>query len=124
MLSSNRAASGVVLMGIEPDKEKLVTDLYKKLVDSNSYYFENVKRRPILIGQKLAEKLKVHVRSKIAINTVDVNGISTKGVYRVVGIFKTQNAMFDETSAFIRYSDMQNLLAINNDDAHEIAIIA
>ena len=123
MLSSNRAASGVVLMGIEPDKEKLVTDLYKKLVDSNSFYFENVKRRPILIGQKLAEKLKVHVRSKIAINTVDVNGVSTKGVYRVVGIFKTQNAMFDETSAFIRYSDMQNLLSIKNDDAHEIAIM-
>ena len=123
MVSSNRSASGVKLIGVEPEKEKLVTKLYEKLVDSNSFYFEGIKRRPILIGAKLAEKLKVHVRSKIAINTVDMDGVSIRSVYRVVGIFKTQNSGFDGMNAFIRFSDMQKMLSIEDGKAHEIAFM-
>lgn len=123
MVSSNRSAAGIKLLGVEPEKEKQVTKLYEHLVDSNSRYFEGIKRRPILIGAKLAEKLKVHVRSKIAINTVDMDGVSIRGVYRVVGIFKTQNSGFDGMNAFIRFSDMQKMLSIDDGLVHEIAFM-
>ncbi len=123
MVSSNRSAAGASIIGIEPEKEKLVSELYNKLVDSNSFYFEGIKRRPILIGQKLADKLKVHVRSKIKIDAVAITGVSTGGVFRVVGIFKTQNTGFDEMNVFIRFSDMQKMLGIEDNKVHEIAII-
>ena len=123
MVSSNRSATGLRIIGIVPEKEKEVSKLYQHMVDSASFYFEGVKRRPILIGEKVAEKLKVHVRSKIAINTVDINGVSVRSVYRVVGVFKTQNAGFDEMNAFIRFDDMQKMLGIEDGKAHEVAFM-
>ena len=78
MVSSNRSAAGAVLLAVQPENEKRISQLYQHLVDSTSKYFEGIKRNPILIGQKLADKLKVHVRSKLLINTVDVNGESIR----------------------------------------------
>ncbi len=123
MISSNRSASGAVLLAVQPDNEKKVTQLYNHLVDSTSRYFEGIKRNPILIGQKLAEKLKVHVRSKLMINTVDINGQSIREVFRVVGIFRTQNSTYDEMNVIIRYDDAAKVFGFTNNEAHEIAIL-
>jgi len=123
MVSSNRSATGAMLIAVEPDKEKKVSELYKHLVDSTSKYLEGIKRNPILIGQQLAEKLKVHVRSKLMINAVDINGESIQPVFRVVGIFHTQNTGFDKSNVFIRYDDALRLFGFSNDEAHEIAVL-
>jgi ABC-type lipoprotein release transport system permease subunit len=123
MVSSNRSAAGAVLLAVQPENEKRISQLYQHLVDSTSKYFEGIKRNPILIGQKLADKLKVHVRSKLLINTVDVNGESIRVVFRVVGIFRTQNSGFDEMNIFIRYDDAVKIFGFTNDEAHEIAVL-
>jgi ABC-type lipoprotein release transport system permease subunit len=123
MLSSNRSATGATIIGVVPQQEKKISELYQHLVDSNSHYFEGIKRRPILIGHKMADKLKVHIRSKVLINTVDADGNAVREVFRVVGIFKTQNAGFDEMNVFIRFSDAQKIFHLKNDEAHEIAIL-
>ena len=123
MLNSNRSAAGATIIGVVPEQEKKISELYQHLVDSNSHYFEGIKRRPILIGKKLADKLKVHVRSKLLINTVDADGNAVREVFRVVGIFKTQNAGFDEMNVFIRFSDAQKIFHLKDDEAHEIAIL-
>ena len=123
MITSNHAAAGVTLLGIEPENEKKTSELYLHLVDSNSQYFKGVKRRPILIGQKMAEKLKVHIRSKVALSFVDINSVSVREVFKVVGIFKTQNTGFDEMNAFIRFDDAKKMLSYKNDESHEIAIM-
>lgn len=123
MISSNRAAAGTVVIGINPKDEKKVSELYKHLVDSNSRYFEGVKRRPILIGHKMAEKLKVHLRSKVAISFVDLNGVSVREVFRIVGIYKTQNTGFDGMNVFIRFDDAKKMLGFKADESHEIAIL-
>ncbi len=123
MVSSNRSAAGAVLLAVQPENEKKISQLYQHLVDSTSKYFEGIKRNPILIGQKLADKLKVHVRSKLLINTVDVNGESIRVVFRVVGIFRTQNSGFDEMNIFIRYDDAVKIFGFTNNEAHEIAVL-
>lgn len=123
MINSNRSAAGATIIGVVPEQEKRISELYTHLVDSTSRYFEGIKRRPILIGKKLADKLKVHVRSKLMINTVDADGNAVREVFRVVGIFKTQNTGFDEMNVFIRFSDAQKIFHLKNDEAHEIAIL-
>ena len=123
MVSSNRSAAGAMLIAVEPEKEKKVSELYKHLVDSTSKYFEGIKRNPVLIGEKMAEKLKVHVRSKLLINTIDINGEPIQPVFRVVGIFRTQNTGFDGSNIFIRYDDAVKLFGFANGDAHEIAVL-
>jgi len=123
MINSNRSAAGVTIIGVVPEQEKKISELYTHLIDSTSRYFEGIKRRPILIGKKLADKLKVHVRSKLMINTVDANGDAVREVFRVVGIFKTQNTGFDEMNVFIRFSDAQKIFHLKKGEAHEIAIL-
>ncbi|MCF6356912.1 MAG: FtsX-like permease family protein [Draconibacterium sp.] len=110
------------LLGIDIEKEKRVTDIFEYLIDGT--YLEKTSRMPpILIGQKIAKKLKLKVGSKINVQMVDLGGdLSAKG-FRVSGIYKTSNSTFDETHLFVRYHDLQMQLGIENGAAHEIAII-
>jgi ABC-type lipoprotein release transport system permease subunit len=120
MISSAETGSGVQLVGIDPENEPKVTDLNTKIIDGA--YFEGVKRNPIVIGEKLAKKLKVKVRSKIVVTVTEMDGTLSGGSFRVAGIFKTANSTYDEMRAFVRADDLQNLIKIEDNVAHELAI--
>ncbi len=120
MVSSAETGTGVKIMGIHPEKEKTVTNLYSKVKEGK--YFEGIKRNPILIGEKLAKKLKVKLRSKVVITLQDANGNITGGAYRVCGIFDTSNGMFEEGNVFVRYSDLQRLTSLPDGATHEIIV--
>jgi len=145
MAKTARTGTGVIIYGIDPYKEKKVTEIYSKIPDSaflaenmhftdperiHNYlkdscgtYFENAKRNPILIGQKLAKKLKVKVRSKIVISMQRLDGTPTEGAFRVIGIYKTNNTMFDELNIFVRASDLENLTGMDSTSTHEVAVL-
>ena len=59
MASTSRGNSGVIVMGIDPQREKQVTQIYKNLVDSNSTYFGGRGKNQILIGDDLAKQLQL-----------------------------------------------------------------
>ena len=120
MISSAETGMGVKIMGIHPEKEKTVTNLYTKVAEGA--YFEGIKRNPILIGEKLAKKLKVKLRSKVVITLQDANGNITGGAFRVCGIFDTSNSMFEEGNVFVRYSDLKRLTSLPEGAAHEIIV--
>ncbi len=122
MANSPEAAVGIVINGINPEKEKTVTDIYTKIPAGSGSYFENTKRNPILISSKLAEKLKLHLRSKLILTFQENGGTMTGGAFRVVGIFKTTNAMLDETNVFVRKTDLIRLTGFSENTAHEIAV--
>lgn len=121
MIASAETGAGVQLVGIDPENEKQVTNLYTKVVDGA--YFEGVKSNPIVIGEKLAQKLKVKVRSKIVVTITEMDGTITGGAFRVAGIYKTANTAYDEMKAFVKVDDLRNLLKINERAGHEIAIL-
>lgn len=113
---------GGILMGIEPDQEKKVTDISERLVEGT--YLEKTSRMPpILVGQKLAKKLKLKISSKLNVQIVDRSGhLSSKG-YRVAGIYKTASTSYDKTHLFVNYTDMKEQLGMGENTAHEIAIL-
>ncbi|HAN18328.1 MAG: hypothetical protein A2X13_04490 [Bacteroidetes bacterium GWC2_33_15] len=121
MIASAETGAGVQLVGIDPENEKQVTNLYTKVVDGA--YFKGVKSNPIVIGEKLAQKLKVKVRSKIVVTITEMDGTITGGAFRVAGIYKTANTAYDEMKAFVKVDDLRNLLKINERAGHEIAIL-
>jgi putative ABC transport system permease protein len=113
---------GGKMLGIIPEMEKEVTNLSQKLVEG-TYLEKDGRMPPVLIGEKLATKLKLKTGSKLNVQMVDFNGdLSSKG-YRVCGIYKTVNTGFDETNLFVRYDDLKTQLGISGDVAHEIAMI-
>ena len=92
--SSAETGTNVKIIGVDPEKEKCVSDLHKKLIEGN--YFEKYKGVPVIIGSKLAEKLKVKLNSKILLQMRDEKDNISPGVFRIGGIFKTSNSVFDE----------------------------
>lgn len=121
MIASAETGSGVKIVGIDPEKEKLTTSLYSKLKEGN--YFEEQRKNQVLIGEQLAEKLNVKLNSKVVITLLDVDNNITYGAFRVVGIFNTVNNNFDESNIFVRYNDLSNLIALPANACHEIAIL-
>ena len=121
MISSAETGSGVQLVGIDPENEQKVTNLHTKIIDGA--YFEGVKRNPIVIGEKLAKKLKVKVRSKLVITVTEMDGTLSGGAFRIAGIFKTTNTTYDEMKAFVRTKDLRNLIKIEDNAGHEMAIL-
>lgn len=120
MVASAETSTGILVMGINPQQEKQVINLPEKIVAGD--WFESKKRNSIIIGQKLAEKLKVRLRSKIVLRLQDVDGNITGGAFRVTGIFKTINTSFDEAYVWVQKNDLQKLTLLPADAAHEIVV--
>lgn len=120
MIASSETGGGVKIMGVDPEKEKTVTNLYTKVTEGK--YFEGVKRNPILIGQKLAEKMKVKLNSKLVITLQDTQGNITSEAFRVCGIYDANNGMYEEMNVFVRKSDLARIVHLDESVAHEIAV--
>ncbi len=121
IINSAEKGSGVKLYGVEPGAEREVTDLYTKVIEGN--YLDSLKSgRPILIGQKLSEKLGVGIGSKIVAGILDAHGYPVYSQFRIGGIFRTVSTPFDESTAFVRYRDLRELTLLPANSAHEIAV--
>ncbi|MCK4662297.1 MAG: ABC transporter permease [Bacteroidales bacterium] len=120
MAASAETATGIKLIGVEPEIEIRTTNINEKIIEGQ--YLEGIKRNPIVIGKKLAEKLNLKLRSKIIITFQDFEGNITGCAFRVAGIFNSGNGIFDETTAFVRFSDIERLSGLPENSCHELAI--
>jgi ABC-type lipoprotein release transport system permease subunit len=122
MASTAVTGAGVMINGIEPEAEMRVTGIHSMLLEGN--YFEKVSSTPsILISKKLAGKLKAKTGSKIVITIQNMEGDLVYGLFRVAGLYKTSNAMFDEPNVFVRKSDLAALTGFAPAGATEIAVL-
>jgi len=117
MASSPTSSSGVMIMGINPDDEKQVTSISKSLITGS--YLEDP--NTVFIGNKLAEKLKLKLRSKIVLSFSGLDGNIIYSAFRISGIYKTDATNFDATNIFIRQSDLIPLINAKV-PVHEILI--
>jgi len=122
MIQSSNTGTGANIIGINPEEEKIVTNISELISDSTGSFFETKIRYPVVIGQKIAEKLKIHLRSKILIQLQNTDGSITGGSFRVVGIFNSNNTMFEEQNLFVRKKDLAAIAGLSKSSAHEIAI--
>jgi ABC-type lipoprotein release transport system permease subunit len=119
MVASAETGAGIQLVGIDPESERQITNIHQKMVDGE--YFNGIKTNPIVIGQKLAEKLKV--RSKVVVTITEMDGTLSGGAFRVAGIYRTANTAYDEMKAFVRADDLRRLLKLEDNAGHELAIL-
>lgn len=62
-------------------------------------------------------------RASIVITFQDINGKITGDKFKITGIYKTGNRMFDETAVFVNKNDLAHLSGLKKSDVHEIAVI-
>lgn len=120
LLSSPRASVGVRVVAVEPDSERAVSNFQQSLV-AGAWLGHD--RRRIVIGQGLAEQLRVDVGSKIVLSVQDAAGDLTGNAYRVGGLVKTAAREVNERTVLLRLDEAQALLGIG-EGVSEIVLVA
>jgi ABC-type lipoprotein release transport system permease subunit len=122
MASTAHSGNGVMINGIDPEQERMVTAIHSKLVDGS--YFEKESRIPsIVISAKLSEHLKTSVGKKVVLTTAALNGETSQALFRVEGIYRTSNTVFDELNVFIHSRDLMKMVGPDTNIVSEIAMI-
>ncbi len=119
MAASPASTFGVKIIGVNPMDAETTTSISNQLIQGS--YKELSKKNRIIIGEKLAKRLNLKLRSKVILS---FEGIKESIVYnscRVVGIFKTESTQFDEMNVFVNQKDLFRILD-TEPIIHEIAI--
>ncbi|MGB8489800.1 MAG: FtsX-like permease family protein, partial [Bacteroidales bacterium] len=190
MASTAAKSAGVEIDGINPEKEKKIFTLYKKLIPGTGTYFgTKTKLGEAFLGEKLARDLDIiryiltpealsdlgHERvpsgvisrleplkdqrfvnekkftkafeslltpseskkyglkiieaawsyrqdSKIILSFLDVNNVETSAAFRVTGIFRINNTMFEESHVFVTIDELRQLTGLKQDQFQRIIV--
>jgi ABC-type lipoprotein release transport system permease subunit len=121
MISSAETASGVIINGVVPADEMKVSNLSTKIIEGE--YFTENKSNDIVISQKLADKLKLGIKSKLVLTFQDAQGNIVSNNYKVCGIYRTNNQMFDEMQVFVKKTPLGDICGYDENSAQEIAVL-
>ena len=114
---------GVNIVGVEPETEKQVFDLYQKIDSSLGSFFDTDRRNAIVISRALAKEVNAKLKSKIVLTFQDYNGEITGAAFKVVGIFKTDNSPWDKMHVFVKNSDLRRVVEVPENQYHELAML-
>jgi len=120
MLSNSNGSSGIQVLGVNPSSEKNVTKIYSKLIEGE--YFKSKKNNTILVGKKIADKLNLKLKSKVVITFQDEKNNLVSLLFRVEGIFRSGNSMFDESNVYVKNQSIRDNL-VNFIGFHEMPIV-
>lgn len=112
LISSSYSSSGVQIVGIEPSMEGDITLVKRSVVEGE--YLPSGSERKIMIGRKMANKLKVGIGNKVVLTLQTVKEELASDVYRVVGVFETISSDFDKYMVYIPIEMARKLLEIDS----------
>jgi len=112
MVSSPMASEPLVLMGVDPLQEQKVTQLQKVIVSGT--FLGDSSTNTIVLGKKLARKLKVRVGEKVVVTTQQQDRSLGSAAFRVQGIFETGNEFFDQLLAMVPLAPAQRLVGLGD----------
>lgn len=121
MITSPTTASGVTIYGINPPSEITQIGLNQNIREGA--YFETGKDNEILIGEKLAKKLKIKLKSKVVLTFSNVNSDIVSAAFRVGGIYRSKNISLDEVNVYVQQNHLRELLELKPSESNEIAIL-
>lgn len=121
VISSERESAGVVLVGIEPQRERGLAFIADAVTEGR--YLEGPDDAGLLLGRKLAERLETALGRRLVLMSQDVeNNIADRG-FRVVGIFDASPEAMETGFVFVGRRVAQDFIGIG-DAISEIALVA
>ena len=121
MAATATSSTGIMLHAVDPDRQRKVSDLFRSVIKGN--YFGGDQKYPIVIGQQLADKLHVKIKSRIIMTLQTAGGDITYGAFKVAGIYRTHDSEFDKQSVFVRRKDLQQLIGFPENAASVITVL-
>ncbi|MCC5918625.1 MAG: ABC transporter permease [Cryomorphaceae bacterium] len=121
MIASATYTGGVELYGIRPNSENNTTNFSRHLIEGD--YLIGESENAILIGNALAEKMKVRVGSRIVLTFHDKDNNLVSAAFVVRGLFDSGYKRYDESVAFTFHDYLNSHLGLQG-DFHEMAVLA
>lgn len=94
---------GVIVVGVDPEKELGITRLNEKVVEGT--YFE--RKGGVLIGKDLARFLKAGLGDTLILIGQGYHGVNAVGQFPITGILKFPNPEYNRQAVFLRLPDAQ-----------------
>jgi len=120
MLATATGSAGVQINGVIPDLEYEVSLLKQKITEGKP--FNANRKHEIMIGKKLALKMKQKPGSKLVLTFTDTSGNIVSGAFKVVAVYQSDNTPLDERNVYVNMNDINAMLG-TGDAFHEIAIL-
>lgn len=108
MLANASGSNGVQINGVDPERENATRGL-KAMVKTGDY-FDPAKHNQILVGKKLADKMKLSPGAKVVLTFQDIRQEIVSGAFRVAGLYESPNAPLDERNVYLRREELNTLL--------------
>jgi putative ABC transport system permease protein len=105
-------SSGVEILGVDPSEEQSVTTIQKAVISGQ--YLSTGAQRPILLGERLATRLKASLGDKIVLMVQAADGSMGAQLFRLTGVFRSGSPQLDEGVVYILRPDAQTLFSLGN----------
>ncbi|MBS3817924.1 ABC transporter permease [bacterium] len=120
MITSPANVHSLIVYGIDPDREKSVSEIDENMAEGN--YLQKETERGILIGKELAELLEVTVGDRLVVTVSQAQtGQLSQEMLRVSGIFHTYIKEMDKGMAFMKITRLQDMLGLPG-GIHEVTV--
>lgn len=121
VVTSGSGGVGVAIMGVEPEVEVHTSPLANRITAGS--YLEAGDTRKIVIGAKLAERLKLRIGKKLVITTNDASGEIVEELFRVKGTFEIGSDEVDTYMVQIPLRFARMLYGLGDDDATQLGVL-
>ena len=111
LLSREANSQPVEILGVDPVREPLVTNLHQQLVSGR--YLRAGERNAVVIGSALAKKLGATLGSEVVVVTQAADGSIGNDLLTVCGIFTSGDSRHDGRLAITPLPWLQSLLALD-----------
>lgn len=133
LAQSARNSYGVTIWGMDAQNDTSISiNSIKGYIEEGSFP-EAEGRNEILIGDDLASRLGLKLKSRMVLSFQDINGDITAGAFRVTGVFDSFDSRFDENYVVVNKRNLNELLGrenlthnirIDTDDLMQAGILA
>ncbi len=120
-IASKTGSDGIVVRGIDPEKERLVTDLERNLKVGSLHLEQEEDELPgILLGATLADRLGVELGDKVVLFSLKEGSLTTgwsqpkASKLKLMGIFETGMYEYDASLAYISLTTAQKLFNLGS----------
>ncbi|MEA2042198.1 MAG: FtsX-like permease family protein [Bacteroidota bacterium] len=110
IISEIKSLEGSRFRRLQPFLDSLSNRIGKKKLEKHEYVLKK-------------SALYFKSNGKVIITLIDNTGQQTQAVFRVCGIFKTNNTLFDGRNVFVKNKDLQRISGYNAEFPHETAIL-
>ncbi len=116
-ISGEKKTLGVLLTGLDVEKELELSTLYKAVTIGS--FLKKEGHKDIIMGKKFARRLEVQVGDEVAVIGQAIDGSVANDLYRVSGLLDFGGGDLEESLAFTQLASAQELLSMPPERFHQ-----